>query len=384
MTTAEIITIGTELLLGETTDTNTRFIARILRGLGVDLFRTQTIGDNTGRITESVRLALARADIVITTGGLGPTVDDPTRQAIAQAVGRELEFHPELWDQISERIKRYGRIPTENQKRQAYIPEEAVIIENPVGTAPAFIVETPHGAVITLPGVPHEMETLLTDCIVPYLKNRFDLQSVIKVRTLHVSGLGEGVIDDQIGDLETLTNPTIGLAAHSGIVDVRITVKAASDGEADKMIAQLEQELRLRLKDNIFGVDEDTLEAVTLQSVRKLGWSLASFEFQTDEALSERLAKTGDPTFRGGKCLPTLPENLITEAQEVRKEFNATVVMGIAFADFKEKQEIHLVWVTPQGQDERRLTYAGHPKNARRWAVNMALDALRRVLQEAL
>ena len=141
MPTAEIITIGTELLLGETADTNTRFIAQTLRGLGLDLFRTQTVGDNTGRIAEAVETALQRADIVITTGGLGPTVDDPTRQAIADATGTTLEFHPELWEQIVARIARYGRTPTENQKRQAFIPKGAIIIENPVGTAPAFIVE---------------------------------------------------------------------------------------------------------------------------------------------------------------------------------------------------------------------------------------------------
>ena len=143
MPTAEIIAIGTELLLGETADTNTRSIARVLRSLGIDLFRTQTIGDNAARITESVRQALERADIVITTGGLGPTVDDPTRQAIADSVGAPLEFHPELWEQITARIARYGRTPTENQKRQAYIPKNAIVIENPVGTAPAFIVKVP-------------------------------------------------------------------------------------------------------------------------------------------------------------------------------------------------------------------------------------------------
>ncbi|MDP2993511.1 MAG: molybdopterin-binding protein, partial [Anaerolineales bacterium] len=258
MPTAEIITIGTELLLGETADINTRFIARVLRGLGIDLFRAQTIGDNAGRIAETVRQALERADIVITTGGLGPTVDDPTRQAIAQAVGVELEFHPELWEQITARISRYGRTPTENQKRQAYIPKDAIVIENPVGTAPAFIVEisspsplrlrsgqalTPlskgdgNKVVVSLPGVPREMETLLTDAIVPYLQKHFDLHAVLKIRTLHVSGLGEGMIDDQIGDLETLANPTVGLTAHSGVVDIRIAAKAETEAEAGRMIA---------------------------------------------------------------------------------------------------------------------------------------------------
>jgi len=236
MPTAEIITIGTELLLGETLDTNTRFIAQTLRGLGVDLYRTQTVGDNAGRIAEAVGAALQRADIVITTGGLGPTVDDPTRQAIADAAGVKLEFHPDLWEQIVARISRYGRAPTENQKRQAYIPKGAVIIENPVGTAPAFIVESPSvdvHVVITLPGVPREMETLLADAVVPYLQKRFNLHDIIKVRTLHVSGIGEGALDEQVGDLETLINPTVGLTAHSGIVDIRIAAKAGNATEAE-------------------------------------------------------------------------------------------------------------------------------------------------------
>ena len=382
MATAEIITIGTELLLGETADTNTRFIARTLRGLGVDLFRTQTIGDNTGRIAGTVRLALGRADIVITTGGLGPTVDDPTRQAIAEAAGAELEFHPELWEQISTRIARYGRTPTENQKRQAFIPKGAVIIENPVGTAPAFIVETPHGAVIALPGVPREMETLLTDTVVPYLQKRFDLHSVIKLRTLHVSGLGEGVIDDKVGDLEVQANPTIGLAAHSGVVDIRIAAKASSDGEADLLILQVEKDLRIRLVENIFGADDDTLEDVILRALGQRGWSMASFEFQTGGTLHSRFARTGNPTFRGGKVLPAPPGSLIAEARDVRKEFDASVVLGIVYDATGEQQDIHVAWVTPLGQEERQLNYGGHPENAWCWAVNMALDGLRRALQE--
>jgi len=382
MATAEIITIGTELLLGETADTNTRFIARTLRGLGVDLFHTQTIGDNPGRIAETVRLAVGRADIVITTGGLGPTVDDPTRQAIAQAAGAELEYHPELWEQISARIARYGRIPTENQKRQAFIPKGAVIIKNPVGTAPAFIVETTRGALIALPGVPGEMETLLTGTVVPYLQKRFELHSVIKVRTLHVSGLGEGVIDDRVGDLEALANPTIGLTAHSGIVDVRIAAKASSEDEADLMIFQVEEDLRNRLRGNIFGADDDTLEGVILMAVRLKGWKMACFEFQTEGSLQSRLAKTGDPTFHGGKVLQAIPASLTAQALDVRKEFDASVVLGVACERAGERQQVNVVWLTPLGQEEHRLSYGGHPKNAWRWSVNMALDGLRRFLQE--
>ena len=153
MPSAEIITIGTEILLGEIVDTNTRYIARVLRGLGVDLYRTITIGDNVERIAESIRNAMSRADIVITTGGLGPTVDDPTREAVARAAGVELEFREDLWEQVVAIISRYGRKPSENQKRQAYIPKGALGISNPVGTAPCFIVEHSHLPMGEGPGV---------------------------------------------------------------------------------------------------------------------------------------------------------------------------------------------------------------------------------------
>ena len=249
MPSAEIITIGTEILLGEIVDTNTRYIARLLRGLGVDLYRTSTIGDNVERIAEAIRNAMTRADIVITTGGLGPTVDDPTREAVARAVGVETEFRQELWEQILEIITRYGRQPSENQKRQAYVPRGAIAIKNNVGTAPAFIVENPPlplgegqgvRAVISLPGVPKEMEFLLHEAVIPYLQKSYNLNQIIKVRLLHTAGAGEADVDERIGDFETLANPTVGLAAHSGIIDIRIAAKAETEAEADRMIAKVE------------------------------------------------------------------------------------------------------------------------------------------------
>jgi molybdenum cofactor synthesis domain-containing protein len=132
MAVAEIITIGTEILLGEIVDTNARFIARVLRDIGVDLYRKTTVGDNSIRISQAVQQAMERSDFIITSGGLGPTVDDPTREALASSVGLSLEFRPELWDQIVERFQRFGRPPTENNKRQAYIPAGAIAVENPV------------------------------------------------------------------------------------------------------------------------------------------------------------------------------------------------------------------------------------------------------------
>src|SRR5512147_1022914 len=175
MPSAEIITIGTEILLGEIVDTNTRHIALTLRDLGVDIYRTTTIGDNTERIASAISEAMQRAEIIITTGGLGPTVDDPTREAVAQAVGVHTEFREDLWQQVVATISRYGRKPSENQRRQAVVPQGAIPIRNPVGTAPSFIVETERNAVISLPGVPREMEHILHESVIPYLQKRFDL-----------------------------------------------------------------------------------------------------------------------------------------------------------------------------------------------------------------
>ena len=177
MATAEIITIGTEILLGEIVDTNTRHIALSLRDLGVDLYRTVTIGDNAERIATAIRESIQRNDIVITTGGLGPTVDDPTRQAVARALGVETEFREQLWQEVVQAISRYGRKPAENQRRQAVVPVGAIAVKNPVGTAPAFIMETDRSVIISLPGVPNEMEHILHESIIPYLQRRYDLQA---------------------------------------------------------------------------------------------------------------------------------------------------------------------------------------------------------------
>src|SRR5512133_1371412 len=225
MPSAEIITIGTEILLGEIVDTNSAYLARRLRDLNVDVFRTSTVGDNAQRIAALIRETLERTEIIITTGGLGPTVDDPTREAVSMAFGVETEFRPELWEQIEERMSRFGRKPTENQKRQAYIPKGAISVTNAVGTAPAFIVEQGGKCVISLPGVPREMEYLAENEVFPYLKKRYELSGLIKARVLHTAGMGEGAIDEKIGDLELLANPTVGLAAHYGMVDIRITDK---------------------------------------------------------------------------------------------------------------------------------------------------------------
>jgi competence/damage-inducible protein CinA-like protein len=369
MPSAEIITIGTEILLGEIVDTNTRYIARTLRGMGVDLYRTITIGDNAERIAEAIRHSMQRADIVITTGGLGPTVDDPTREAVAKAAGVELEFREDLWEQVVAVISRYGRRPSENQKRQAYIPKGALAIPNPVGTAPCFIVETERNAVVSLPGVPNEMEHILHESIIPYLQERFHLDEIIKIRVLHCSGLGEGMIDEKIANLEMLSNPTVGLAAHTGVVDIRIAAKAKTEAEADRMIADIERQIQEQLGDVVFGADEDKLEDVVLSMVAKRGWTLIGVESGLDGLLARKVPHT--------VSLSDLsPDSLLAALRAARADSNADAALGVAM--YLEERAAELALITPKGEKTHRITYGGPPRSLARWSVNLALDWLRR------
>lgn len=379
MPSAEIITIGTEILLGEIVDTNTRYIARLLRGLGVDLYRTSTIGDNVARIAEAIQHAMERADIVITTGGLGPTVDDPTREAVAHAFGVETEFRQELWEQIQEIVTRYGRTARENQKRQAHVPKGAIAIKNEVGTAPAFIMETGHNSVISLPGVPKEMEHLLLEAVIPYLQVRYNLDQIIKVRLLHTSGAGEGDIDELIGDFELLANPTVGLAAHTGIVDIRIAAKARTEAETDRMIADLEGQLRERLGSLIFGVDDDTLEAAALKAVSDRDWTLVAVESGLGGALKHRLANTRPANLLAVETFELAEGELSTFLKATQEKHTAQAALGIAV--FPGKRTVELALIQPDGLTERQLSFGGHPGLLPRWAVNIALNWLRRAAE---
>ncbi len=369
MPSAEIITIGTEILLGEIVDTNTRYIARTLRGMGVDLYRTITIGDNVERIAEAIHNSMNQAEIVITTGGLGPTVDDPTREAVAKAAGVDLEFREDLWEQVVGIISRYGRKPSENQKRQAFVPKGALAIPNPVGTAPCFIVETERNAVVSLPGVPNEMEHILHESIIPYLQKRFDLNEIIKIRVLHCSGLGEGMIDEKIADLETLSNPTVGLAAHTGVVDIRIAAKARDEATADQMIADIERQIHERLGDVVFGADEDKLEDVVLNTVAKRGWTLVGVESGLDGLLARKIPHS--------VSLSDLsPESLLAAVRAARADSNADAALGVAM--YLEERAAEMALITPKGEKTHHITYGGPPRSLARWSVNLALDWLRR------
>ena len=374
MASAEIITIGTEILLGEIVDTNTRHIALTLRDLGVDLYRTITIGDNVERIASAIRDSMEHADIIITTGGLGPTVDDPTREAVAKAMGVETEFREELWEQVTATIAKYGRKPAENQKRQAVVPKGALGVLNPVGTAPSFIMESERNVIISLPGVPNEMEHILHESIVPYLQKRFNLHQVIKVRVLHTSGLGEGTIDEKIGDLETLANPTVGLAAHTGVVDIRIAAKAESEVDANEMIAEIEGQIRERIGDAVFGADEDKLEEVVLNLVAKRGWTLVAVESGLDGLLARKIPHVA--SFSG-----LTAASLMDALYAARADSKADVALGVTV--HVEDHSADMALITLRGEKTHRITYGGPPRSLPRWAMNLALNWLRTVAQES-
>ncbi|MHB8777482.1 MAG: competence/damage-inducible protein A [Anaerolineales bacterium] len=380
MTSAEIITIGTEILLGEIVDTNTRHIARTLRNMGVDLYRTITIGDNVDRIASAIRSSMESADIVITTGGMGPTIDDPTREAVARAIGVEIEFREDLWQQVVETIARYGRKPSENQKRQAYVPKGALGLKNPVGTAPCFIVERPSSklgegvrVVISLPGVPQEMEQILHESVIPYLQKRFNLNEIIKIRILHCAGLGEGTIDEKIADLEILNNPTVGLAAHTGVVDVRIAAKARNEGEANIMIAEVETQVRERLGNVVFGTDEDRLEEVLLDMIAKRGMTLTAIESGLDGLLARKIPHTAS--------LPDLtPASLMDTVRAAQANSKADLALGVSV--YMDERAAEMAMITPGGEKTHRITYGGPPRSLPRWSMNLALNWLRMTLEE--
>jgi hypothetical protein len=227
--------------------------------------------------------------------------------------------------------------------------------------------------VISLPGVPNEMEHILHESIIPYLQERFNLNEIIKIRILHCAGLGEGMIDEKIDDFETLSNPTVGLAAHTGVVDIRIAAKAGSEAEADKMIADIENQLRERLGDFIFGADEERLEDVVLNEVAKRGWTLVGVESGLDGLLARKIPRT--------VSLPGLSsDSLMAALRAARADANADAALGVAMHLQERAAEIALI--TPRGEKTHRITYGGPPRSLARWSVNLALDWLRRRAME--
>jgi nicotinamide-nucleotide amidase len=392
---AEILSIGSELLLGQVVDTNAASIAKQLANIGVDLFHKVTVGDNLARVAEAVRTALGRSTVVITTGGVGPTADDVTREAVAEATGRDLVFVPELMDQIEAFFRSRGFPISPSNRKQAFIPRNAIPLANPVGTAPCFIVEVGDRAVVSLPGVPREMEHLLATRVIPYLRERYRLTGVIATRVLRTCGMGESRVGEILGDyMAQGVNPTVGTMAHLGQVDVRIAAKAVHADAAWALIAPVEAEIRRRLGDLVFGVDGETLEEVVGAGLAARGWRLALLEAGTGGLVAERLTAvpalvervdavvTGNPGRVGDPALAT-PSSSADAARAIRRwagaEVGVAVVMGPPRGD-AGVYPTQLGAVAGGVELTREHRFGGDLRQARVRACVMALDLLRRTL----
>ena len=381
MASAEIITIGTELLLGEILDTNSRDIALFLRDHGIDLFRITTVGDNAERISNAIKDALLRTDIIITTGGLGPTVDDPTREAIAAAVDTTTVFLPELWEQIQERFARYGKHATENNRKQAYIPNGAIPIKNDVGTAPAFIVEYKGKTIISLPGVPKELSYLLVKHVSPYLNKKYIHKYIIKARVLHTAGLGESQVDELVADLETQSNPTVGLLAHPGQTDIRITAKAVDKEAAEKMIKSITDLIIERLGNNVYGIDEETMESTFFNLLEKKNFPVCFIEHDLNGELSKRL----QPFLKGPQFTSIINQSisdpeLEAELQRCMKRTNCTAGLAVKLDQKNDPPKLSVIFITPDIKNKTERTFGGTPELVQDWAIINALDFARRNL----
>jgi molybdenum cofactor synthesis domain len=375
MPTAELITIGTELLLGEIQDTNTRYLAKQLKNANIDLFRITMIGDNAQRIATLVNEALDRSDIVITTGGLGPTVDDPTRDALALAFHTHTDFHPELWQEIEQRFLRRGIHPTENNRRQAYLPDGAEVIHNPVGTAPAFYQCRQNKIVICLPGVPREMETLTETEVMPLLKKKYQLQGIIKPRVIHLAGIGESVVDDAIGEFEKLANPTVGLLAHPGIVDIRITAKAASEKEADQMISAVEEKITALFPGKIFGFDETTLAGSVLKLAEEKRVQLAVSSSGLESIWPQEFSEPNPILHLTQASSTTLP---------TQQHYDPTKSAGLQteclFSQESGESKVTINLFTADAEKHLTSLYNGPSAQGSLWALNVFLEQLRQSL----
>ncbi len=331
---AEVIAIGSELLLGQIIDTNSSYIAKRLAENGIELVQTATVGDDLQRMKEVIREAINRSQIVITTGGIGPTEDDRTREAIAEVTQRPLTFQPHLMEQIETLFKKRGFRMAESNRKQAYIPGGAIPIENPKGTAPGFIAETSDGAIISIPGVPFEMEHLMENTVIPYLRKRFHIRhQVIQYKVLRACGLGESAIGLQIKDLmKETTNPSIGTLASMGDIRVRITAKAENLEEASNLIQHMEKEIRNRLGILIYGVDTETLHGNVAKELERLTLTLSVVETFTGGIVSQKLTSTESNSFIQGVVLPS--ENSQRQFLNLSlKEFNSLRKNSKGFSD---------------------------------------------------
>ncbi len=404
---AEIISIGTELLLGTITDTNAAFIASQLPALGIDLPFISTAGDNQKRLVNTIKQAWQRAEIIFTTGGLGPTQDDITREAIAELINEELTIDPALVQELQGYYKKRNlEMPKTNIKQASIIPS-ARIIPNAKGTAPGWWVEKEGRIIISMPGPPHEMQYMWTQEILPGLQSILE-SNIIVSKTLKTFGLGESKVDELISPLLSSANPTLATYAKYDGVHLRITAKANNKDEAEKMILQQETNIKKVLKDHIWGSDSDTLAGIIGELLNARCLSLASMESQSGGLLAETISNVSgsERYFRGGiiaytdeaKTAFDIKKEIISNtgietaelaeamATTARNKFNSDIGIGITgVSDLinVEGKSMGNIFIGIDNQGTLysfERTYPGDQMRVIRIAVIEALFQLRKIL----
>lgn len=406
---AEIISVGTELLLGQIVDTNAVYLSNLLSEYGIDLYYRITVGDNASRLSDALRTSLSRADLVFTIGGLGPTQDDLTKETVAQVVGDEMVLDEEIASRIRAYFAARGiEMPYTNLK-QAMVPKRGRSFPNPLGTAPGAAFETEDGkAVIILPGPPKEFVAMVDECVVPYLREKVgQCSSVIKSRVLRLTGIGESSVEEAVKHLLKSQNPTVAPLASPGEVRLRITAKADSPDQAEAMINEMESELVAILGHHVFGRDDETLERVVVESLIARKITLAVAESCTGGLIANRITDVPgcSASFLAGvvsysneakKELLGVPEELLARhgavsepvaramAEGVRKVTGADIGLsttGIAGpTGGTETKPVGLVFIglaTANGTDVQRHQFFGARSDIKFRASQAALDMLR-------
>lgn len=401
----EIIAVGTELLLGQITNRNAAHLGEKLAESGFDSHYQVVVGDNLDRIVESIKTAMGRSDAVIMTGGIGPTQDDVTREAISAATERPLQFNEEFAGRLRTFWASRGRQMPESNLRQAEYPEGAEQIANPKGTAPALALEHEGCWVFALPGVPAEMRYLLQHEVMPRLLEVAGEEQVVLSRLVRSWGRSESQVAELLDDLyHRSTNPSVAFLASAGEIKVRITAKAPTEPEAEALIAPYEEIVRDRLGTSVFGVDEETIEQVVLTLLAERGWTLATAESATAGLIAARIASVpgASEIFRGGAVVyatdlkasmldvpqEVLDEGVVSEATALfmaegaagRLQADVAVaVTGSAGPDPQER-EIGTMIIgvhTPDGSGARVLRLPGDRERIRTYAATAALHLLR-------
>ncbi len=405
-----VVAVGTELLLGQIVDTNSSYIGEQLAAVGIESHLQLKVGDNLARVVAAIRLALQDADAVIICGGLGPTHDDLTREALAEIMGAPLEHNEQIAALIADLFAKRNRYMAPNNLQQAQVPRGATIIEQTRGTAPGLMCPVGEKVMYAMPGVPHEMHDMLARAVLPDLLRRSGEASVIKSLVLRTWGESESALNERldpiIHELESLGNPTLAfLASGWEGIKVRLTAKASSDAEADALLAIWEQKVRALTEDLVFGTNTDTMESVVLSLLEERGWTLGLAESVTGGLVGGRITSIAGASrvLKGGvisyasdvkfdvlgvEAGPVVSERaamqMASGAQRVLGASVGLALTGVAGPDEQDGEPVGTLCVGvafPNGQTfSTRSQLPGQRDQMRQFSVITALAFLRKLL----